>query len=167
FGFPPEHVIQLVDEAATRQGIMGAMDQLVTRARRGDCVVFHYSGHGSQAPSLDPDEPDGMDETILPHDTGRAGDVPNLDIHDKEIHAWIERLTAITGNVTLFFDSCHSGGVTRDAAGVRARWVPPDTRPGKLHPAPPRTRSAPTTARETGPSGWVPLGASHVLIARR
>src|SRR5437588_2520490 len=54
FGFPPEHVIQLVDEAATRQGIMGAMDQLVTRARRGDCVVFHYSGHGSQAPSLDP-----------------------------------------------------------------------------------------------------------------
>jgi hypothetical protein len=43
--------------------------------------------------------------------------------------------------------------------------VPPDTRPGKLRPVPQRTRSARTTAREIGPSGWVPFGASYVLIA--
>jgi Caspase domain len=165
FGFPPDHVIKLVNEAATREAILAAMDRLVTQTGRGDSVVFHYSGHGSQSPSLDPDEIDGKDETILPHDTSRSGDFPNLDIHDKEIHDWLERLTAVTENVTLIFDSCHSGGVTRDAAGARARWVEPETRPLDRSLFPPRRRSAPGGVRDAGPSGWVPLGQRYVLLA--
>jgi hypothetical protein len=165
FGFPSDQVIQLINEAATREAILAAMDRLVAQAGRGDGVVIHYSGHGSQAPSLDPDEADGKDETILPHDTARAGDLPNLDIHDKEIHAFLERLTALTENVTLVFDSCHSGGVTRDAAGARARWAPPETRPLDRSRLPPRTRSARDGGQGAGPSGWVPLGQRYVLIA--
>ena len=117
FAFPADHVRKLVNEMATRQSILDALESLAAGAASGDAVVVHYSGHGSQARTLDPDEVDGWDETILPHDTGRAADAPNLDIHDKEIHAWLERLTAVTDNVTLIFDSCHSGGVTRDGEG--------------------------------------------------
>jgi hypothetical protein len=164
FGFPSDRVTKLVDAAATRQEILAAMNRLVTQVGHGDAVVFHYSGHGSQARSLDPDEIDGLDETILPHDTGR-GDDKNLDIHDKEIHDWLARLIAVTENVTLIFDACHSGGVTRDAAGARARWVPPDTRPLDPEVFPPQARSARRGARDTGPSGWAPLGQRYVLLA--
>jgi hypothetical protein len=167
FGFPTDHVTQLLDGAATRQAIKKAMERLVAQAGRGDSVVFHYSGHGSQALSLDPDDVDGYDETILPHDTARGGGFPNLDIHDKEIHDWLERLTAVTDNVALIFDSCHSGGVTRDAGGARARWVPPDDRPLDRGLFPARARAAGGGAREagSGPSGWVPLGQRYVLLA--
>jgi hypothetical protein len=165
FDFPPDHVIQLTNETATRAAILAAMDRLIAQVGRGDGVVVHYSGHGSQAPSLDPDEVDGKDETILPHDTGRAGDLPNLDIHDKEIHVFLDRLTAMTENVTLIFDSCHSGGVTRDAAGARARWAPPETRPLDRSRLPPPTHSARDGGPGAGPSGWVPLAQRYVLIA--
>jgi hypothetical protein len=165
FAFPADHVVKLVNEAATRTAILGAMDALVATVVRGDVVVLHYSGHGSQARSLDPAEADGLDETILPHDTGRSGDAPNLDIRDKEIHAWLERITAVTGNVTLIFDSCHSGGVTRDATGAKARWVKPDLRPPDHHALLAPTRSASRSRNEIGPSGWVPLGQRYVLLA--
>jgi len=166
FGFPGEQVIKLVDVAAKRADILAAIDSLVARVGRGDCVVVHYSGHGSQAPSLDPDEVDGQDETILPHDAVRDSDPPvDLDIHDKQIHAWLERLTAVTENVTLIFDSCHSGGVTREAGGARARWVPADRRLMARRASVPRMRSASQRSREVGPSGWVPLGQRYVLIA--
>ena len=166
FGFPPGQVIKLVNAAATRAAILEAMDAMVARVRRGDCVVVHYSGHGSQAPSSDPGEVDGLDETILPHDAVRGGDpAADLDIHDKQIHAWLERLTAVTGNVTLVFDSCHSAGVTRDAGGALARWVPADMRLVDRRAAAPRTRSAPRHGRGAGPSGWVPLGERYVLLA--
>jgi caspase domain-containing protein len=165
FGFPADQVIKLTNEAATRVTILAAMERLVTQVRQGDSVVFHYAGHGSQAPSLDPGEVDGKDETIVPHDSARHANFPNLDIHDKEIHGWLERLTAVTENITLIFDSCHSGGITRDAAGARARWVPPDTRAIERSLFPPRTRSARGEARGTGPSGWVPLGQRYVLLA--
>jgi hypothetical protein len=36
---------------------------------------FHYSGHGGQAEDLDGDESDGFDETILPLDFKKAGEM--------------------------------------------------------------------------------------------
>jgi hypothetical protein len=165
FAFPPDHVVELVDEEATRSAILASLDALATKAAPGDAVVVHYSGHGSQAPSVDPNEADGCDETILPHDTGRDAGNPNLDIHDKEIHAWLARITAVTRNVTLIFDSCHSGGVTRDAVGARARSVPADRRPLDRRLVPPMKRTAARARGETGPSGWVPLGQRYVLLA--
>lgn len=127
--FPPAHVIQLLDEAATRSGILGAMEDLLRRVvGEGDTVLFHYSGHGSQQRDLDGDEADGMDETLVPSDSGRNGTDPNLDIVDDEIHAWLLRLAAKTRNIILLFDCCHSGTVSRDAMTVRVRQVEPDRR---------------------------------------
>ncbi len=129
-GFPAGNVRELLDEAATREGILQALEDLVTRVGEGDAVLVHYSGHGSQVVDLDGDEDDGLDETLFPSDSGRAPD-PNRDILDDEIHVWLGRLMARTSNVTLIFDCCHSGTITRDAIPLgtgRTRGVEPDLR---------------------------------------
>ena len=62
------------------------------------------------------DEADGMDETTVPFDSGRDL-YPNRDITDDEIFAWLRKLSARTDNITLIFDSCHSGTIDRDPFG--------------------------------------------------
>ena len=83
---PAENVHVLTDEQATRAAIRTAWDRLEKAAAPGDQVWFHFSGHGSQLPSEDPDEVDGLDETLVPHD-GRSS-----QILDKEVEAWVQRL---------------------------------------------------------------------------
>ena len=69
FGFEPEQVTVLTDAQATRQGIIDAFRALSAKARAGDVVVVHYSGHGSRMKDASGDESDGLDETIVPHDS--------------------------------------------------------------------------------------------------
>jgi hypothetical protein len=155
-GFPAGNVRELLDEAATREGILQALEDLVTRVGEGDAVLVHYSGHGSQVIDLDGDEDDGLDETLFPSDSGRAPD-PNRDILDDEIHAWLDRLTARTSNITLIFDCCHSGTITRGAilGTGRVRGVEPDLR----RPAAPRG-----AVEGPAPSGGMNAGSAPVLL---
>lgn len=165
FGFPPQNVTALLDEEATREGILSALDGLVGRVSGGDVVVVFYSGHGSQMTDREGDEPDGLDETIVPHDGGRSPH-PNRDITDDEVYEWLLRLTDVTPYVTLVFDSCHSGTVNRDLFGLRARWVEPDERPiEELPPSPVAHLPVRRAVRDLGPSGWLPPGKRYVLIA--
>ncbi|MEO1575808.1 MAG: caspase family protein, partial [Pseudomonadota bacterium] len=127
FGFPEANMTHLLDEDATEAGIRAGMAALTDRVQPDDIVVFHFSGHGSRKRSQDPAEASGKDSTIMPHDSGRKPH-PNLDIPDKDIHAWLQDLTRKTQNVTLIFDCCHSGTITRDAFGDRTRSVPDDDR---------------------------------------
>ena len=176
FGFEPGNVEVLTDAQATRDGILAAFNRLVDRSATGDIVFFQYSGHGSQMTDREGDEPEGMDETIIPYDSGRDP-YPNRDISDDEIFAWLRKLTARTDNVTLVFDCCHSGTINRDSFGEADRGIEPDTRPPHLLPPSPldpetvalltefHHRSATRSA-----SGWtarsvVPLTDSYVLIA--
>jgi hypothetical protein len=165
--FPPSHVVELLDEAATRSGILGAMEDLLQRVGgEGDTVLFHYSGHGSQQRDLDGDEADGMDETLVPSDSGRTGTDPNLDIVDDEIHAWLLRLAEKTKNVTLLFDCCHSGTVSRDFmtcdASTRVRRVEPDLRKQGGTGSTAARRGA-VEGRE--PKGWLPGDLPHVALS--
>jgi len=167
FAFPGDHITLLADGQATREGILGAMKEMVARVGNDDIVVFHYSGHGSQMTDREGDEADGLDETILPYDTGR-GEAPNRDITDDEIYLWLRDLTAKTSSVTLIFDCCHSGTITRDSFGTEIRWIEPDLRPADQLPASPiplEVRSLLDTSRDLGPSGWLPLGERYALIA--
>ena len=161
YGF--EDVVTLLDEAATRDAILGALDELGARIEEDDVVVVHYSGHGSQMADREGDEPDGKDETLVPHDSGRKPH-PNRDITDDELYAWIRGVTEQTRNLSLVFDCCHSGTITRDAFGSRSRWVPPDERPVSELPPSPMPAEARGTTRDTGPSDWLPMGR-YVLIA--
>ena len=164
FGFPDENVTVLTDAEATRDGILAALDGLAGRVGADDVVVVHYAGHGSQVTDVDGDEPDGLDETIVPYD-GVRGEGANVDVTDDEIHDWIGRVTAKTPYLTLLFDCCHSGTITRDDFGAKARSLRPDLRPAPeigRAPAPSTTRSA---SRSEGPSGWLPLSKRYVLVA--
>lgn len=168
FGFSEADMTLLRDAQATRDGILAALDALVNRAEQDDVVVIHYSGHGSQITDREGDEADGKDETIVPYDSGR-GRQPNRDITDDEIYVRLRRLTAKTPSVTLIFDCCHSGTITRDAFGEAARWVEPDLRPVEELPPSPideqmRAEIGPAF-RDRGPSGWLPLGHRYVLLA--
>jgi hypothetical protein len=167
FNFPEDHITLLTDEQATREGILAAMKDLVARVGQDDIVVFHYSGHGSQMTDVEGDEPDGLDETVVPFDSGRAPH-ENRDIKDDEIYLWLRNLTAKTSLVTLIFDCCHSGNIVRDSFGGETRWVEADLRPLEQlppSPIPPTARALLEGGRDLGPSGWLPLGERYVLLA--
>jgi hypothetical protein len=153
FAFPPAGIVVLQDEEATREAILASFQSLADTIRPDDVVVVGYSGHGSRKKTGK--GPTGWDESIVPFDSGRAPD-PNLDIIDDEIHGWLLRMAQTTPNITLVFDSCFSGGITRDPFEQGVRWVPPDEEPTG------GTRGG-TEGREE--SGWRALGDRYTLIA--
>ena len=180
YNVPPDNIVKLIDHQATHQAIVAAFrNHLIAQvqswvaAGRPDpapAFLFYYSGHGSQAPDASGIEPDGMDETIVPHDS-RVGDV--YDLKDWELGQLIDELTAplpeADANVTVVLDCCHSGSGTRDLKPtlVATRRCEPDTRPQ------PKMRQQPTmrptiagarTRTVSTPSGWE-LGAKYVLLA--
>ena len=59
----------------TRSNILEGLRWLVSSAKRGDCLFFYYSGHGGQVRDTSGDEADGYDETIIPCDHKRAGQI--------------------------------------------------------------------------------------------
>ena len=146
-GFAPDDIRILVDEDATRAGILRALQQLVQEARPQDLVYVHYSGHGSQAIDINGDERDDRrDETLVPVD-GRSPGVP--DITDDELQMLLARLKSEHAIIVL--DACHSGTATRGF--VRARAIPPDNRVELYRNTVKRTRAI------------VPLiSARHVLL---
>ncbi len=123
WGFPERHITVVTEEAATRAGILAALEQLVKETGPQDTVYFHFSGHGSQVEDLNGDEKDdGLDETLVPQD-GRTGEV--RDITDDELDAVFARLRAKQAFIVL--DSCHSGTATR-SLDIRTRSIPRDSR---------------------------------------
>ncbi len=165
FGFHEADITLLRNAEASRDGDPGRLRRARRRRRRRTtwCVV-HYSGHGSQMTDREGDEADGLDETIVPVGLRSRARRPNRDITDDEIYDWLTRLTAKTQLVTLVFDCCHSGTVTRDVVrGAHVRRIEPDLRPPEeLPPSPVASRAA---TRGAGPSGWLPPGRRYTLIA--
>ncbi|MCU0633951.1 MAG: caspase family protein, partial [Gemmatimonadaceae bacterium] len=164
FEFPEAHVAILENEAATRQGILDALDALIANTGPDDIVVIGYAGHGSQMTDLEFDEPSGLDSTLQPWDTeGWQGE--NRDITDDELALKLEALGAKTRYITLLVDACHSGTITRDGTGGAARSTRPDTRPASALGRPPVPLPRARGAVASGPSGWVPITDKYVLIA--
>jgi hypothetical protein len=167
FGFPQP--LLLLDEAAGREGILGALEDLAETVAEDALVVLHYSGHGSRLRADAADEADGWTETIVPSDSGRHPRA-NLDIRDDELHHWLLRLTRRTPHVTVVLDSCHSGTAVRAADPSRIRRAPEERRPAADLPG---TRGGPPPARRRpkppdGPSGWLSpavLGERYTLLA--
>ena len=107
FGYTAYDIITLRDDVKssmpTKSSIMLGLNRLAEISTPTSETVIHYSGHGAQVRDRNRDEPDGLDEVIVPVDSSSAG-----IITDDEIFAIISR---IRGRVLLFFDSCHSGSV--------------------------------------------------------
>ncbi len=122
FRFPVGNVTYLGNWQATQAEIRAAMERMLGRVRKDDIVVCFYSGHGSRMKVAD-----GWSETIVPYDSGRKPH-PNRDIRDLEIDRWVQRLNRKTPYVTLIFDCCFSGSVTRDPWGQPVRRIEDDRR---------------------------------------
>jgi hypothetical protein len=118
FGFSEADITFLWNEKATRKTIIEELFQILENCESGDIVVFHFSGHGSRRLSSKPHMPDGLEETIMPHDTGSMPHL-NRDIRDSDLRDWLALLTKKTTNVFLFFDSCHSGSIVRETEKTR------------------------------------------------
>lgn len=161
FGFSSSQMTTLLDEQATRDGILKAMNALAEQVQENDAVVVHYSGHGSQRTALAEDRSRAgvMEETLVASDSGHYDPHPNQDISSAELREWIAGLTKVTPNVTLILDCCHSGTI----ATVRHDGE----RPPKIRSVKADTRQPPASQKKRlrdvkdGPASFV----RHVVIA--
>ena len=64
-------VTTLVNQQATKAGIVGALKNMSVSCKPGDVVCIHYSGHGQRMTDVHNDELDGLDECWIPYDAYR------------------------------------------------------------------------------------------------
>lgn len=117
----------LLDGAATRQGMLNSIRNMIQDANAGDVIAIQYSGHGTQMPDQNGDEDDGQDEALVPYDHRTNG-----YIIDDDLGEICDKIPSGV-NVNFFMDSCHSGSNTRMlfgrstvAANERERFLRPD-----------------------------------------
>ena len=89
---PDRQLRLLIDEDATKAGILNAMQQVYAQADENDVVVFYFSGHGIEGAFL-PVDYDGSRNQILHEDIRRT----------------IEKSRA--KHKIVVADACHSGGL--------------------------------------------------------
>lgn len=136
FGARGYSVTRLLDAQATKEAVVGTLTGLVGSLRRGDRLVVHYSGHGSNVADRDGDETDRRDECLVLHDWQRGG-----LLLDDELHTILGRKRWGT-RVLMLSDSCHSGTMTRaaqddDGTVMPARFLDVDLLLGRADfPAP-------------------------------
>ena len=118
YGFKSSDIVSLLDEKATTKAMKAAMKSIVGGAAKGDVVLVHFSGHGSNVPDKNGDEADKRDEILCPHD---------LDWMDPFLDDWLRKtFDSVRKGVSLtaIFDCCHSGTATRVMLPPDAPIVP-------------------------------------------
>ncbi|MEQ8329804.1 MAG: caspase family protein [Longimicrobiales bacterium] len=118
--------VRVLSEAVTAEAIVRAFrEALIDRARSGDIVFFHYSGHGTQITDDNGDEVDGYDEALVPFDVPAqlpAGYAGERLLRDDVLGGLLSELRARVGpegNVVVSIDACFSGSITRASAPSR------------------------------------------------
>ncbi|WP_088892427.1 caspase family protein [Leptolyngbya ohadii] len=108
------------DILPTYENIVRAFQQITDRAKPGEQVYIHYSGHGGRARTVYPNLKGNnqLDEGLVPMD---IGDTPEgRYLRDVEMTTLLRRMTDKGLIVTLVLDSCHSGGATRGDLEIRS-----------------------------------------------
>lgn len=152
-------ITTLVNEQATKTAIVSAFQSLAKRAKDGDIILIHFSGHGQLMTDLNGDENDKLDESWIPYDAYRkycSNDRGEKHLSDDEICQYLNRLREKIGNkgeIAVVVDACHSGDSTRDLCeneSVVVRGVDVDfVIPGKKS----------KTSSVHGPETWITLSA--------
>lgn len=112
-------VTTLVNQQATKAGIIGAFKRMVASCKQGDVVYIHYSGHGQQMTDVHNDETDGLDECWIPYDAYRkACKTYHGEKHltDDELNVYLNAIRdkiGAKGKLLVVIDACHSGDGTR------------------------------------------------------
>ena len=112
-GFPDDgsHMLLLTDERArgneyqpTVKNLMKAFRWFMKDVRRGDVLFFHFSGHGGQVPDRTGHEEDGYNETVIPVDFERNGQITDDVLWGSLVYDLPEG-----ARMTALMDMCHSG----------------------------------------------------------
>lgn len=114
-GATPSRIRKLYDSSATRKAIISELKYLARRKdiQKDDPIIIYYAGHGCEVKA-----PKGWDDAgeyiqaLVPHDFNES----NLDtaLPDRTIGALLAKIAAAHGdNITVIFDCCHSGSITR------------------------------------------------------
>lgn len=112
-------VTTLVNQQATKAGIIGAFKRMAASCKQGDVVYIHYSGHGQQMTDVHNDETDGLDECWFPYDAYRkACKTYHGEKHltDDELNVYLNAIRdkiGAKGKLLVVIDACHSGDGTR------------------------------------------------------
>lgn len=164
YGFAPDDVVTLRNQQATRAAILQSIEQhLVKPAAKGDVVFYYFAGHGSQVPNARSDEPDRLDESIVPADS-RLG---AQDIRDKELRPLFNRILDRGAHLTLLLDHCHSGSGFRGLpSGARARGIrraPEISDPAPYGPKPDARGALVLVSTQDLDSAWETRGDDGLL----
>ncbi|MEO5647997.1 MAG: caspase family protein, partial [Chitinophagaceae bacterium] len=123
--FDSNNIKTLINQEATKAGIVTAMKDLIGRVNKNskDVVYIHISSHGAQMEDdANKDETDGLDEAIVSINARWTDDrtefkkVEGDYLRDDEFGDLIEQLRAKlgkNGDVAVVMDLCHSGSATR------------------------------------------------------
>ena len=115
---PRPGVVTLQAADTTHDGILAAMKKyLVDVPQKGDTVVFYDASHGSLRVNSKGNKLTVLvngkyvhaDSTLVPSDAYKGG----YDIRDREMTAIFNAALDKGIHLTIIFDSCHSGGISR------------------------------------------------------
>ena len=139
FGFPANQVALLTNPAPPKprsgvvvlpaaqtdhDGILAAMQKyLVDVPKKGDAVVFYDASHGSLRANSKGNKLTVLmggkyvhaDSTLVPSDAYKGG----FDVRDREMTRIFNAALDKGIHLTVIFDSCHSGGISR---GIGPRY---------------------------------------------
>ena len=104
-GYPAANVQSLLDAAATRAAILGALDQLAQRTTASSTVLLYFSGHGGRA------SPTGQDTCyLMPVDAMATDDaIDRTAISGSELSARLRAIPA--ARLTVALDCCRASGI--------------------------------------------------------
>ena len=122
YGFAAKSITVLTDLKATKKAMQADIQKLISGAKKGDVLLLHYSGHGSNVPDDDGDEAEKREEILCPTD---------LDWKDPFRDDWLRKtFDKLKSGVslTVIMDCCHSGTNTREILPpdepVKQRYLP-------------------------------------------
>ncbi|KAF5343713.1 hypothetical protein D9758_016517 [Tetrapyrgos nigripes] len=121
-GVPVDRIVNLRNEQATRDAMLNAIRDLASKPQIGseDPIFIYYAGHGGEAdppPSWQTGSKNGMIQMLLPHDFAFNGskEARKQGIFDIQLSQILTEIAKNkSDNITVFFDSCHSGSGTRN-----------------------------------------------------
>jgi hypothetical protein len=115
----------LVNEQATKQGILNAIAEVAANIRPDERFVFFFAGHGRQFPETG----------FMPYDALEVNPSNPKELNSmrpEDLSAALRSMNARSKTVIL--DACHSGAMSRAGTGtLKARYYAPPAYRGSRH----------------------------------
>jgi hypothetical protein len=110
-GFKEKDMLILMDDGQhhppTKKNIQDSFKRITEYSRANDVVFIHYSGHGGRVEDLNGDEKDGYDETLIPSDYKKAGQILDDDVYKMVVDPMPEGVTVVALVRTVWNYYCY------------------------------------------------------------